>query len=387
MRRILFVDSGGECTGAHNAFADMILAVKGGGLDEVAVVMPASPVSRRLSGAGVRVFEGCVSRGVRGFSWWARVRAFFAPNRVISRAIGEFVPHLVHANGIRAFGEAWLAAPRSIPVVWHVRQLRLRPSLVEAARGCAACLIPASPTLGRALMQVRRRGGAHTPCTVVPPCVVLDVPPLSRGEARARLGIGADAVVVGMVADLVPEKRHGLLIQEARLIARRVPNLVLLFIGRGDRRGHWRRQWKEALEGIEVRWVTDCDRASDWLGAYDVLVSPSSQEAFGRAVAEAMLAGVPVVARDAGGPGDFIQDGRTGLLVSARHRRPGDLAAAVLRLVEDRELAASVAKQARAAAVERFAPEKMARRLSETYEQILRHAVGVGGGDGADSDE
>ena len=67
MRRILFVDSGGECTGAHNAFADMILAVKGGGLDEVAVVMPASPVARRLAGAGVRVFEGCVSRGLRGF--------------------------------------------------------------------------------------------------------------------------------------------------------------------------------------------------------------------------------------------------------------------------------------------------------------------------------
>ena len=52
--------------------------------------------------------------------------------------------------------------------------------------------------------------------------------------------------------------------------------------------------------------------------ALDVLLLPSWEEPFGRALIEAMALGVPVVATNVGGPPEIVEDGREGYLVAPR---------------------------------------------------------------------
>src|SRR6185295_18576369 len=73
------------------------------------------------------------------------------------------------------------------------------------------------------------------------------------------------------------------------------------------------------------------DDVPDLLAAADVLVSPSDNEPFGRVLAEAGAAGVPVVATQSGAKEEIVEDGETGYLTP-----PGDakaLAEATLKLL------------------------------------------------------
>jgi glycosyltransferase involved in cell wall biosynthesis len=98
-------------------------------------------------------------------------------------------------------------------------------------------------------------------------------------------------------------------------------------------------------------------------------VLPSHREAQGLVIIEAMAAGRPVVASAVGGIPEMIKDGVTGLLVP-----PGDpaaLAAAVIRMLQDAELAQRVGHAGHALVRERFDVREMLDRLATLYEDGL----------------
>jgi glycosyltransferase involved in cell wall biosynthesis len=71
----------------------------------------------------------------------------------------------------------------------------------------------------------------------------------------------------------------------------------------------------------------------------DIYVSPAYQESFGIAALEARAAGLPVVAMQTGGVGEFIEDGAEGFLC----RDDDAMAAALVRLAVDGDLRATIA--------------------------------------------
>jgi len=123
--------------------------------------------------------------------------------------------------------------------------------------------------------------------------------------------------VVGVVARLRSEKGHSFLFQAMKQVLKSVPNTKLVVVGDGPDR----RALQSLGEALEI------DRNIVWMGAksheetfqlygmMDVVVVPSRFEGFGLAAAEAMAAGVPVVASDADGLREVIDDGITGYLV------------------------------------------------------------------------
>jgi glycosyltransferase involved in cell wall biosynthesis len=112
----------------------------------------------------------------------------------------------------------------------------------------------------------------------------------------------------------------------------------------------------------------------DYYAAADVFVGPSKRaanggvEAQGLAFAEALLAGVPVVASASGGIPDAIRDGETGLLVP--EGAPDRIAAAVLRLTSNPELARQLADQGQALARRELTREASARAFAREYEAL-----------------
>ncbi|MCK7518716.1 MAG: glycosyltransferase [Ignavibacteriales bacterium] len=90
----------------------------------------------------------------------------------------------------------------------------------------------------------------------------------------------------------------------------------------------------------------DRPRVMAWLAHASLLVFPShGPESLSRVLLEAAAIGVPIAAMNTGGTGDIIEHGVSGLLSST----PDELGDHVARLASDRELAASLARRARAA--------------------------------------
>jgi glycosyltransferase involved in cell wall biosynthesis len=104
----------------------------------------------------------------------------------------------------------------------------------------------------------------------------------------------------------------------------------------------------------------------------DVLVSASRSEAFGLAMAEALVCGVPVVATKTEGAQTLIEDGVNGLLVPVGDVRA--LAAAVSSLLADEERRLTLSAQALRSARERFSPERMLEATERVYEEALGSA-------------
>src|SRR5436189_6304604 len=85
--------------------------------------------------------------------------------------------------------------------------------------------------------------------------------------------------------------------------------------------------------------------AGPYLERMEILVNASDCEPFGIVILEGMAKGVPVVAVNSGGPADFIEDGRTGML--ARSCEPDALADAVEALLVAPDLREQVGRSGR----------------------------------------
>lgn len=89
------------------------------------------------------------------------------------------------------------------------------------------------------------------------------------------------------------------------------------------------------------------------MSACDLVTHTSTvAEPFGRVIVEAMLCGTPVVATEAGGAIELVEDGKTGWLVE-----PGnvdELAATINTCLEQPQLSATIAQQAKLQASQRF---------------------------------
>jgi colanic acid/amylovoran biosynthesis glycosyltransferase len=98
------------------------------------------------------------------------------------------------------------------------------------------------------------------------------------------------------------------------------------------------------------------EEVRDELGGADVLLHPSVSEGFGNAVLEAQAMEVPVVAADAEGLAENVEDGRTGYVVPRRD--PAALAERMVELASDPGRRRELGRAGRARASERFAPER-----------------------------
>ncbi len=96
---------------------------------------------------------------------------------------------------------------------------------------------------------------------------------------------------------------------------------------------------------------------------------PSLNEALSNVLLESMAAGAPTVATRVGGTPEALVDDVTGLLVA-----PGDsraLAAAIARLLDDRNLAARLGHAARQVITDRFSVDRMVTSTEQLYLELL----------------
>jgi len=193
-----------------------------------------------------------------------------------------------------------------------------------------------------------------------------------RDETRRALGFGPDDVVIGHVSRLAAEKNVDYLADALRIVGDARPDVRFLFVGDGPAR-----EELEAKMGPNARFVgyRGGDDLADHYAAADLFAFASLTETFGNVVLEALAAGLPVVAVRAGGVGEIVRPGETGILVEPDDP-PSQMAGALLGLVDSPPLRREMAESARAYALGQTWAAIMG-RLRERYLAIAEKAAPV----------
>jgi glycosyltransferase involved in cell wall biosynthesis len=185
-------------------------------------------------------------------------------------------------------------------------------------------------------------------------------------DLHETYGLETGSRIVGVVARLEPEKGHQTLIDAWPHVLRSVPDAYLLVIGEGSMRDALEQRAAFNRVAHRVVFTGRRDDVPAVTAAFDVAVLPSHREAQGLSILEAMALSRPVVASDVGGIPEMVDDGVTGLLVP--HDRPEALAAAIVRLLQDRAYAARIATAGHDLVHDRFCIELMVRANEAIYD-------------------
>lgn len=188
--------------------------------------------------------------------------------------------------------------------------------------------------------------------------------PQARRLARERLGLPTHGTVVGAVGRLTYQKAPEDFVAALRQCGRR--GVTGVWIGGGEQADSVRAL--AAASGQRVLFAGDRADAVDLLPAFDIFALPSRYEGLPTAVAEAMAAGVPVVATAVNAVADLVEPGVTGLLVPPA--RPDLLAGAIGFLLDNPHEAASMAMTAKARIGPRYGIEALRTALSAAYQPL-----------------
>ncbi len=220
------------------------------------------------------------------------------------------------------------------------------------------------------LDHLERRIGRREQFVVIPSGVDLETIRArapAREEARRRLGVADDSLLVVGVGRLVPIKGFDVLVRALPAIARAAPAARLTLVGDGPDRAALVTEARALGVANRLELAGAHTEVAPFLAAADLLVAPSRNEGQGKSLVEAMALGLPVVAARVGGIPAVVEDGETGRLVPPDD--PPALAGAVTQLLADPELRRRMGAAGRRRA-EQFSLRVMEARLLSLYSEL-----------------
>ena len=349
--------------GGEHGIALLACGLQDRGWDVDVVVPAGGPTAERMGAAGLDVHVVAAPPELERFGGTTNpARAALAlPGywRKLARSFrGNDVVQAYAQRGALLAGPA--AKLARVPFVWNLVGFEPSTGAATFSAGVSSVIVTLSHALERSLPGVARRRR-----TVVVP-YGMDLDPGIVGEA------GADPLVA-TVARLTPEKGVDVLVQAMASVRARHQSVRLVVIG--PKQEGYDDYAADLLTSVADLGLTDAitftgavpDPSEHWKQAW-VYVQPSRNEGFGLAVAEAMAAGLPVIASDTGGLAEVVERDRSGLLVPPED--PGALADAIDRLLVDRGLAARLGAAARERVFSTFTLERMVDRYEAVYAEL-----------------
>ena len=202
------------------------------------------------------------------------------------------------------------------------------------------------------------------------------VPTQEIMRMRKQYGLENRRVVL-TVGRLVPRKNHIGVLEALPEVLERVPEVCYLIVGDGEERPRLEQTVRHL--GLEKVVIFGGQVPSEDLvacyAASDLFIMPSTIvddnfEGFGIVFAEAGACGKPVIGGRCGGVSDAVVDGETGLLVDPERR--DEISAAIIRLLQDKELAGRLGANGRRRAEEELSWSKVVERLERILHKVAQ---------------
>jgi len=196
---------------------------------------------------------------------------------------------------------------------------------------------------------------------------------------RQEFGVRDDEILISNLGRIVKCKGQDYFLEAIVRVVQQQPNVKALVVGDygygySEEEKNYPKRLKQIIAdgNIEQNVVFAGFRADTVviMSASDIVVHASSDpEPFGRVPIEGMLAGRPVVATAIGGPCETVDDHETGLLVPAKDADA--MADAILKLIQNPELARTMGQKARIQAQKRFSVKQHVQAVQDIYQLIL----------------
>ncbi|WP_245598255.1 glycosyltransferase family 4 protein [Halomonas halodenitrificans] len=177
--------------------------------------------------------------------------------------------------------------------------------------------------------------------------------------------------IVGHAGALVDRaKGQRVLLEAARQLSSRYPDMHFVFLGQGEDEDILKH---ESLDMKNISWLGFKENIGDYIAGLDVFAFPSHYEGLGSVLLDVMDMGVPIIATDVGGIPDIVHHEQTGLLVA-----DGDanaLAECLARLHDDPSVGKALSNSARKQ-LANYTSTSMATSYLRLYNEIQSHYSG-----------
>ncbi len=241
--------------------------------------------------------------------------------------------------------------------------------------GCDGVVVPSGPVEKRL-----RSYGVRTRVQVIKTGVVGAAPLDAEGResVRARFGVGRDGALLLYVGRIAREKNLVMLLRAFEKTTREHPDARLVLVGGGPALAETKRFAEGLGLGDKLQFTGMLSRAEidPIYGAADVFVFPSTTETQGIAICEALSAGLPVVAVDAGGIPENVEPERDGFLTKDD---PDEFAERIGLLISDPIRRAEMGRRARENAA-CFSIERMVSDFEQFYSSVMAGGPSVEAG-------
>lgn len=220
---------------------------------------------------------------------------------------------IVHAHGLRVGALAVLAGrgPHRAPLVVTLHNAAPAGAVSGTIHAGLERLVArgADLVLGVStdLVDAQQRLGARRAALAVVPAATMPVVAKDRYAVRSEFAIEPRVPLLVTVARLAPQKDLDLLLDAvAILTSRHDLEVASLVAGDGPLRAHL--ETRARTEGLPVHVLGHRRDVPDLLAAADIVVSTARWEGQPVALQEALHLGTAIVATDAGGTADVVQD-------------------------------------------------------------------------------
>jgi len=295
----------------------------------------------------------------------------------IEGALLRLDAEVMHVNTINNLVGPIAARLAKRPLVWHVREIGGGGRVDRIQRRMAAKLAHRVVAISEAVGETL--GGCGDRLRVIPNGIDLarfeDQDP---AEGTAALGLPAGTPIVLCVGRLEPWKGQHVLVEAAPAILAAHPDARIVFAGgpaanKPEYEKDLQARCQELGLGEAVVFTGPREDVPALLAAARMLVLPTATaEPFGRTLIEAMAAGVPVVATDAGGPLEIVLDGKTGHLVPTEDA--GALAERIIELLANPGLAQAMGAAGRTRAKTHYDIDRVVGSMATLFEELARPA-------------
>jgi glycosyltransferase involved in cell wall biosynthesis len=321
--RVLFVDHTGQIGGAELILLDVVA----GRENSSAFLFEDGSLAKALAERKLKLI---ISKWGHGLSQFRRDSKLLAAIPLAGRliaiveelALAARSHDIVYANSQKAFV---LAAIASLfvrrPLIWHLHDIispehfgaMQRRMQVMLANARATKVIVPSQAAAAAFIKA---GGRRELVEIVPNGLALPPEPRTAAELRQSLGLPAGPLV-GVFSRLAAWKGQHVLLEALAGL----PGVGCIVVGDAlfGEQAYAAELKQMVLErGLagRVHFLGHRSDVPKLMKAVDAMVHPSiDPEPFGRTLVEAMLAGVPVIATNAGAAPDILEGGKAGMLV------------------------------------------------------------------------
>ena len=361
---VLFATNFASYSGGEESFYQLIRGLDRSRYRSVALVPYEGVLSEKLRQAGIDVEVAYNNLDM------VHPDAF----RYFAKLLQDNQARILHINVSAGIPMLVTALNLGIPIVTHVRTLFGRAA--PAWLNCSQAVVAISDTVKRDLLRSGIDDNLVTTIYNGIDSSEFSLQGLNVAECKASAGVAQRKTVL-MVARICRQKRQELMVEAAALLCRKIPDLMVLFVGQAGPTDQpyasriTRLVRKLGLEN-NVQFLGFQKRLQELYAASDVMVLCTDEEPFGRCVLEALAMRVPVVVPSSGGHAEVLSDGETCV-----QYQPGDAQSLADRL--ESVLCDGTMSQRLAENGERIAKqlsiEAHVQRICELYEKLLRGAA------------